>query len=74
MTPTPSWTVSSRGTSDRRSSASPHRWQYNAVSLKALMERVGFREIERCNYREGRCPDLDGIETRPWSLFMEGAK
>ena len=50
-----------------------HR-QYNAVSLKALMERVGFHEVERCEYREGRCPDLDQIETRQWSLFMEGVK
>jgi SAM-dependent methyltransferase len=62
------------GHSDRRSSASRHRWQYNAVSLRALLERVGFREIERCSYREGRCPDLEVIETRPWSLFMEGVK
>jgi SAM-dependent methyltransferase len=62
------------GHSDRRSSASRHRWQYNAVSLKGLMERVGFRDVERCEYREGRCPDLDEIETRRWSLFMEGVK
>jgi SAM-dependent methyltransferase len=62
------------GHSDRRSSASRHRWQYNAVSLKALMERVGFRDVQRCDYREGRCPDLDEVETRQWSLFMEGVK
>jgi SAM-dependent methyltransferase len=62
------------GHSDRRSRASRHRWQYNAVSLGALMERVGFREVNRCNYREGRCPDLELIETRQWSLFMEGLK
>ena len=62
------------GHSDRHSRASRHRWQYNAVSLKALMERVGFSEVQRCGYREGRCPDLDEIEVRQWSLFMEGVK
>ena len=62
------------GHSERRSRASGHRWQYNRGSLRALLERVGFREIERCEYREGRCPDLDQVEYRPWSLFMEGVK
>jgi SAM-dependent methyltransferase len=62
------------GHSERRSRASGHRWHYNGRSLRALLERVGFRDIERRGYREGRCPDLDLIEHRPWSLFMEGVK
>lgn len=62
------------GHSDRRSRASRHKWQYNGASLKTLLERVGFREVQRCGYREGRCPDLDQIEIRQWSLFMEGVK
>ncbi len=60
--------------SARRSGSSRHRWQYNAGSLEALLRRVGFDQIERRGYREGRCPDVEEIETRRWSLFMEAAK
>lgn len=60
--------------SGRRSRASLHRWMYNARSLDELLRRVGFREIERCEYRQGRCPDVERIETRRWSLFIEGVK
>lgn len=62
------------GHSHRRSRASQHRWQYNARSLRALLERVGFREIEQCDFLHGRCADLEAIEHRRWSLFMEGVK
>lgn len=51
-----------------------HWWHYNAVSLGARMRAAGFREVTECDYRQGRCPDLDRIEYREWSLFMEGVK
>ena len=60
--------------SGRRSRNSLHRWMYNAFSLEELLRRVGFREVERCEYRQGRCPDVEQIETRQWSLYMEGIK
>jgi SAM-dependent methyltransferase len=60
--------------SGRRSSTSLHRWMYNPSSLEALLRRVGFRDVQRCEYRQGRCPDLEQIEIRRWSLFMEGIK
>ncbi len=60
--------------SDRHSGSSRHRWQYNATSLEALLRRTGFREIQRREYREGLCPDLERIETRRWSLFMEARR
>jgi SAM-dependent methyltransferase len=60
--------------SGRRSRTSLHRWMYNPSSLKALLERVGFQDVQRCEYRQGRCPDVEQIETRRWSLFMEGVK
>jgi hypothetical protein len=47
---------------------------YNARSLEELLRRVGFGGVERCEYRQGRCPDVEQIETRQWSLFMEGTK
>lgn len=60
--------------SSRRSGSSRHRWQYNARSLEALLRRVGFGQVERREYRQGRCPDVEQIETRRWSLFMEAVK
>ena len=60
--------------SARRSGSSRHRWQYNAKSLEALLRRVGFSHVERREFREGRCPDVEEIETRRWSLFMEATK
>jgi SAM-dependent methyltransferase len=60
--------------SGRRSRTSLHRWMYNPSSLEALLERVGFQDVQRCEYRQGRCPDVEQIETRRWSLFMEGVK
>jgi hypothetical protein len=49
-----------------------HWWHYNAGSLEALLGGLGYTGVTRCEYRQGACPDLDRIETRPWSLFMEG--
>jgi SAM-dependent methyltransferase len=60
--------------SGRRSRRSLHRWMYNPKSLEALLRRVGFRDVERFEFRQGRCPDVEEIETRRWSLFMEGVK
>ena len=60
--------------SGRRSRTSLHRWMYNGKSLEALLERVGFQDIQRCEFRQGRCPDLEAIETRRWSLFVEAMK
>jgi SAM-dependent methyltransferase len=62
------------GHSCRRSRASQHQWQYNAVSMDRLLRRVGFREIEVCEFRAGRCPDLGEIEFRHGSLFVEAVK
>ncbi len=61
-----------RGVRDKRSAR--HWWHYNAVSLQALLVRVGFIDVVRCEFRQGRCPDLERIETREWSLFMEATK
>lgn len=51
-----------------------HWWHYNARSLATLLADCGFREIERRAYREGRCPDVERIDNRPGSLFMEGTR
>lgn len=60
----------------RKRSRSRHRhwWLYNEQSLRALLERTGFTDVRRAAYREGRCPDVERIDSRPGSLFMEGVR
>ncbi len=48
-----------------------HWWHYNEHSLGERLHRAGFGEYSRCAYREGRCPDVEWIDSRPDSLFME---
>jgi SAM-dependent methyltransferase len=57
----------------RTRSRSRHRhwWHYNERNLRALLERCGFTAVRRCEFRQGRCPDVERIDTRPESLFME---
>ena len=50
------------------------QWSYNAVSLKRLLNTAGFDDVQRVGYRQGRCPDVEWIDHRPDSLFMEGVK
>jgi predicted SAM-dependent methyltransferase len=57
---------------ERSTSRHRHWWHYNERSLRGLLERAGFGEVRRCAFREGRCPDVERIDGRPESLFMEG--
>lgn len=50
------------------------RWSYNEVSLSALMKQAGFQDIARRKFREGKCPDIERVDYRSDSLFMEGTK
>ncbi len=61
-----------RSASDNRHAR--HWWHYNAVSLGARMRAAGFITVTECGFRQGACPDLEVIETREWSLFMEAVK
>lgn len=51
-----------------------HHWQYNAHLLEAALRQAGFRRVERCAYRQGACPGVENIDSRPDSLFMEAYK
>jgi len=60
------------GTSRTRS---PHRWMYDAPSLKRILKAVGFDDIAACEYRQGRVPDCEILDSRPEdSLHIEAAK
>ena len=51
-----------------------HHWMYNEISLRRLLEEAGFREVYRCEYRQGKSPEVTKIDNRPGSLFMEAEK
>lgn len=51
-----------------------HHWHYNARSLRARLLRAGFAEVHQREFRRGLCPDLERIEVRDGSLFMEAVK
>jgi len=59
---------------ERSTSRHRHWWLYNESSLRTALERAGFRDVERRAYREGRCPDVERVDTRPESLFMEAVR
>ena len=63
-----------QGRGRRAKRTARHWWHYNGTSLSRLLDEYGFRDVTRCAFREGRCPDLEQIEQRRWSLFMEALR
>jgi predicted SAM-dependent methyltransferase len=53
----------------------PHLWMYDAASLSAMLNQVGFSDVVVCEYRKGRVPDCDVLDNRPEdSLHLEAEK
>lgn len=52
----------------------PHQWLYDRESLAVLLGEAGFAESVTRGYREGDVPDLDQLEHRAESLFVEARK
>jgi SAM-dependent methyltransferase len=50
-----------------------HKWMYDDVSLIALFEKVGFREVDRMPFRQSRIPEIEPVEARD-DLIVEGVK
>ncbi|MCL1467695.1 class I SAM-dependent methyltransferase [Argonema galeatum] len=51
-----------------------HHWHYNEKLLRKILLNTGFQEVIRCNYKEGRLPEVEVMDNRPNSLFMEAIK
>ncbi len=52
-----------------------HKYMYDLVLLRSLLEQVGFTDISRCTYRQGRVPDVELLDNRPEdSLFVEAVR
>lgn len=50
-----------------------HQWLYDSESLAALLREGGFTQVEVCGFREGSLPELERVERRERSLFVEAA-
>ena len=51
-----------------------HRYMYDFEMLAGLLGRAGFANVRRCEYQEGRVPDLQELDNRPGSLVVEASK
>ena len=51
-----------------------HRYMYDYDMLEGLMRRAGLTGVTRCDFRQGRTPDIDVLDNRPGSLVVEAAK
>lgn len=52
-----------------------HHWMYAEKSMREALVSAGFVNVTRCQYRQGKCPDLQLLDNRPeHSLFMEADK
>jgi predicted SAM-dependent methyltransferase len=58
----------------RHFSGAIHQWLYDENSLTTMLKEAGFIDPRRCEYQVGTVPDLDSVERRPRSLFLEARK
>lgn len=58
----------------RRIVTAPHQWLYDGDSLSQLLRECGFPEPRLCGVRESAVPDLDKLEVRGDSLFVEAVR
>lgn len=60
---------------DRASFLARHKYMYDFELLKSILENIGFSEVVRCAYQEGRTPDINILDNRPEeTLFVEAVK
>jgi hypothetical protein len=59
---------------NERSEKNMHHFMYNFESLRTLLQSVGFSQVTRCDYQKGDCPDVENLDNRPGSLFVEAVK
>lgn len=49
----------------------PHGWMYDAESCAVRLRETGFLDITRCAAGQGMCPDVEVLDRRPESFFIE---
>jgi predicted SAM-dependent methyltransferase len=61
-------------TVSQRLFTAPHQWVYDAESLIALFEEAGFVDVAARSFRDSELPNIDELEEREESLFVEGRR
>lgn len=57
---------------DDSNDLSRHKYMYDFVLLKKMLEDIGFTKVKRLTFKAGECPDLNLLDNRPdESLFVE---
>lgn len=51
--------------------AAPHYWQPTRGLVEEMLKGAGFPRVEERGYGEGLCPDLQSVEHRAESMFIE---
>lgn len=60
---------------DKDSFLARHKYMYDFELLKSLLEKTGFSQVARYDYRQGETPDIDKLDNRPEeTLFVEAVK
>jgi predicted SAM-dependent methyltransferase len=60
---------------DKESQLARHKYMYDFDLLQSLLERLGFSQVVRCSYQQGKTPDLKLLDNRPdETLFVEAIK
>lgn len=60
---------------DMDSAYARHKYMYDFDLLAALLRKHGFVDVRRCEYRQGKVPDLQILDNRPdESLYVEAQK
>lgn len=52
----------------------PHQWLYDGHSLEKLLKEAGFTRVERREFRASELPDIELLEERDGSLFVEAER
>lgn len=58
-----------------KNSRDPHLWMYDKPSIIAKLEKIGFKKVYPCTYKQGNCVDIEILDNRPeFSLWVEAMK
>lgn len=60
--------------STQRRDYNQHHWHYNEKLFQKILSEAGFSEVYRCEYKQGKILDVELIDDRPESLFVEAIK
>lgn len=56
---------------DPKSVKNMHHFMYHFENRGPFLKAVGFTVVSRYEYRQAHCPDVDKLDNRPESLFVE---